>query len=203
MSNTPNDPTRDVDEPGRTDEGGETGDDVRNSAPEVGKTDRGARSPDPETDRTDRSDRVDPADARGADDPGRGSGGDGRVGPGVRKWLGAVVALVGLWIAASPFVYGTAAIPRWNNLAVGGAIALLAAYNAYRMYGGYPGHLGLSSIVAVLGLWSIVAPFLLAFGERGIVWSTVASGIAVAALSAYAVYESRRAAATERAGARA
>lgn len=197
MSNSPNDPDRHADETARThDQRGETGDDadVRNSAPETGKTDRGAPSPDPETDRTGRT-----ADA--GPETGRDSGAGDRTDPGVRKWLTALVALAGLWIAASPFLYGDTTIARWNNVAVGGGILLLAAYNGYRMYERHDSHTGIAGIVALLGLWSVVAPILLEFESEGLFWSTIVTGLVVLGLSAYDVYESRRTRTTARTGA--
>lgn len=201
MSNSPNEPTKRPEESRRSRNGRDEADDaesVRNAAPEAGKTDRGAPSPDPETSR--RGDTDGPL----GDDTGRGPGGaDDRTGPGARKWLSALVSLVGLWIGASPFVYGATTIARWNNLAVGGAVFLLGAYNFYRTNDGQIPHVGIAGIAALLGLWSIVAPFVLGFESRGLIWSTAVSGLVVAALSAYNVYESRRTDATTRTGTRA
>lgn len=111
----------------------------------------------------------------------------------VLKWLSGIVALVGLWIAASPFLYEATQVATWNNLAVGAAIFVLAGYNFYRMMEGDRANVGGSSLVVLLGLWSIVAPFLLAFGTDTLAWSTLASGVAVAILSGYNAYENRRA----------
>lgn len=198
---SPNEPTENPEESSRSQNGRDrAGDDesVRNTAPEAGKTDRGARSPDPETD------RGRDADGQLGDGAGRGSGGSGdRTGPGTRKWLSAVVALVGVWIGASPFLYGDTTIARWNNLAVGGAIALLGAYNLYRANEGQLIHEGIAGLVALLGVWSIVAPVMLGFESRGLFWSTAVSGLVVAALSAYNAYESRRTDAAARTGTRA
>lgn len=199
---SPNEPTENPEEPSRSQDGRDRagdGESVRNTAPEAGKTDRGARSPDPETD------RGRDADGQLGDDADRGSGGGfgDRTGPATRKWLSAVVALVGLWIGASPFLYGDTTIARWNNLAVGGAIALLGAYNFYRAYEGQFLHEGIAGTVALLGVWSIVAPVMLGFESRGLFWSTAVSGLVVAALSAYNAYESRRTDAAVRTGTRA
>lgn len=188
---SPNEPTENPEESSRSQNGrGRAGDDesVRNAAPEAGKTDRGVRSPDPETD------RGRGPDGPLGDDAGRGSrdGSGDRTPPATRKGLSAVVALVGLWIGASPFLYGDTTIARWNNLAVGGAIALLGAYNFYRASEGQFRHEGIAGTAALLGVWSIVAPVMLGFESRGLFWSTAVSGLVVAALSAYNAYESRR-----------
>ena len=108
------------------------------------------------------------------------------------KWLSGVVSLIGLWIAASAFLYETAQVSQWNNAATGGAIFLLAGYGFYRMTKGFRPDVGSTSLTSLLGLWAIAAPFLLAYGSEALVWSTMASGIAVAILSGYNAYESRR-----------
>lgn len=107
-------------------------------------------------------------------------------------WVSGVVSLVGLWIAVSPFLYETAQMSKWNNAVTGGAICLLAGYGFYRMStGGWP-DVGTTSLASLLGLWAVAAPLLLAYGNDALVWSTIASGIAVAILSGYSAYESRR-----------
>jgi hypothetical protein len=126
--------------------------------------------------------------------------GDG-VGSDTLKWVSGVVSLIGLWIAVSPFVYGAGGAPLWNNLVVGGAIFLLAGYGFYRMQQGYRPDVGSTSLTALLGLWAVAAPFLLAYLSEGLVWSTVASGVAVAVLAGYNAYESRRTETPRRTGA--
>ena len=129
--------------------------------------------------------------------------GRARADPDTLRWLGGVVAVIGLWIAASPFVYDATRVALWNNVAVGGAILLLAGYGFYRLSRADRPDVGSTSLAALLGVWAAAAPFLLSFGSDGLVWSTIASGIAVAILSGYNAYESRRsrAARTSRAGA--
>ena len=115
-----------------------------------------------------------------------------RTDPDTLKWLSGIVALVGAWIAASPFVYGAGAAALWNNVAVGVAILLLAGYNFYRVTDGLAPNVGGSSLVALLGVWSVVAPMLLPFASEPLAWSTMASGAAIAVLSGYHAYETRR-----------
>ena len=126
-----------------------------------------------------------------------------RTGTDTLKWLSGVVALVGAWIAASPFVYGAGAAALWNNVAVGVAILLVAGYNFYRTTGGLAPNVGGSSLVALLGVWSVVAPMLLPYASEPLAWSTMASGAAVAVLSGYHAYETRRTGAAAAPGTRA
>lgn len=117
------------------------------------------------------------------------------------KWLSGLAALIGLWILASPFVYESTRAGEWNNIAVGAAILLLAGYNFYRMSNDLLASVGVSSLVALLGLWAFVAPFVIDMGSDGPMWSTVVSGLIVAAVSGYNAYANRKADA--RAGTRA
>lgn len=152
----------------------------------------------------DTDERTDPANA----DPEQGrvdtdEKGRARADSDAIKWVSGVVSLVGLWIAASAFLYETAQTSRWNNVVTGSAIFLLAGYGFYRMSSGDRPDVGSTSLASLLGLWAIAAPFLLAYGSDALVWSTMASGVAVAILSGYNAYESRRAGAPRGSGVRA
>jgi len=109
------------------------------------------------------------------------------------KWVSGIISLVGLWIAISPFVYEATAASLWNNVVVGLAIFLLAGFNYYRMTNDLLASLGVGSLVVLLRLWSIVAPFLLGMVDTGLVWSTIISGVVVAAVSGYNTYANRKA----------
>jgi len=115
---------------------------------------------------------------------------------GAMKWISGLVSLIGLWIAASPFVYDTTEMGLWNNVVVGAAIFLIAGYNFYRMSNGFFASVGSASLVALLGLWTIVAPFVMAFETDAMLWSNVAAGAVVALLAAYNAYANREAQAT-------
>ncbi|MEY7847993.1 SPW repeat protein [Natrarchaeobius sp. A-rgal3] len=129
-----------------------------------------------------------------------------------QKWLSGIVSLIGLWIVVSPFVYEAAAEFTWNNVAVGGAIFLLAGYNFYRIITAHPTSTSVMSLVALLALWILVAPFALEgqfamegleVAAAGLAWSNVVSGIVGAVLAAYIAYAAgRRAPAGTPAGAR-
>ena len=117
--------------------------------------------------------------------------------PAGQKWLSGFVSLIGFWIAVSPTIYETAASITWNNTLVGGAIFLLAGYNYYRISNGSPTSTGVMSLVALLALWTVVAPFAfegriamsgLDVAQLGLVSSNVVSGILMAALAAYIAY---------------
>lgn len=168
------------------------------------------------TDRTDRTgtdrtgtDRTDQTGTRGdrtRTDTGMREGNRGNRDGGrsdMMKYMSGLASLIGLWIAASPFVYEATETALWNNLAVGSVIFLLAGYNYYRLTKQHRIDVGAPSLVALLGLWSLVAPFLLAYGSDSLVWSTMVSGLIVAALAGYNAYRSRETETTTTTGARA
>ncbi|QSW99610.1 SPW repeat domain-containing protein [Haloterrigena alkaliphila] len=106
--------------------------------------------------------------------------------------LSIVIAAVGVWVAVSLlfFEFGEAAL--WNNALVGGVVALAGVYNAYRLSNDIPLSTGVSSLLVLLGLWLVVAPVVLDMPD-GLFWSTIASGLLVAGLAGYNVYEAREA----------
>lgn len=122
---------------------------------------------------------------------------------GTMKILSGIASLIGLWIVASPFVFESTTTAMWNNVIVGAAIFLLAGYNYYRMTNDLYAHAAVSSLVALLGIWALAAPFLLEMGSDALLWSTAISGIVVAALSAYNAYANQKADTRARTGTRA
>lgn len=118
------------------------------------------------------------------------------------RWVSGLVSLIGLWIAVSPFLFDTTATALWNNVVVGLAIFLIAGYNYYRMARNHVASTGSASLVALLGLWALAAPFVIEFETETLAWSNVVAGILVALIAAYNAYASRRAR-TARTGARA
>ncbi len=141
-------------------------------------------------------------DAHGTETQSGGGAGDpetrrGQGEPSGQKWLSGIVSLIGLWVAISPFVYEVMESMLWNNVLVGAAIFLLAGYNYYRIVSSHPTSTGVMSLVALLGLWILVAPFALEgtvamegldVASDGLVWSNVVSGVLTAIFAAYIAY---------------
>lgn len=99
------------------------------------------------------------------------------------KWPIGIAALFGVWLFVSPFVVGASGAHLWNDVVVGAVVAILGAYSGYTRAGSR----GASGLVTLLGLWSIVTPFVYA-GGSGMLWSDVISGIVVAVLAGYDTY---------------
>lgn len=113
--------------------------------------------------------------------------------PGTMKLLAVIVALLGLWIAVSPFVSLLAPVLVVNNVAVGIAILAIAGYNAYRTTRGRLPHVGAAALVALLGLWMIVGTFLLGPVGVGLLWTNVVPGVIVVAIGASNAVATKRA----------
>ncbi|PSP56103.1 hypothetical protein BRC82_02925 [Halobacteriales archaeon QS_1_67_19] len=108
-------------------------------------------------------------------------------------YISAVVALVGTWILISAFVYSPPAVNFWNDVIVGSAIGIIAGYNAVKAGDLERINTGAASLVALLGLWMVVVPFLFETAAAGAFWSDIVSGAIVAVLSGYNAYRSRTA----------
>ena len=111
--------------------------------------------------------------------------------PDALLWISGIVSLIGLWIAASPFVYDTTVTALWNNLLVGAAVFLIAGYNYYRYTTGLRTGVGAMTLVAILGLWTLAAPFLIEMVSDAAFWSNVISGLLIALLAGYVAYAGR------------
>ncbi|WP_293030155.1 hypothetical protein [Natronococcus sp.] len=106
-------------------------------------------------------------------------------------FVSAIVAALGAWVALSVLIYDVGAAGLWNNVLVGGAVFVAGAYNYYRLVNDIPLSVGVGSLVAILGIWLIVAPALLEMVSG--FWSTLVSGLLIAGLAGYNAYEAREA----------
>ncbi|WP_135819966.1 SPW repeat protein [Halostella litorea] len=114
------------------------------------------------------------------------------------KLLAGLASLIGLWVVIAPFIYGdvsgdTLDALGWNNVIVGAAIFLVAGYNYYRMSKGLNVSEAAAGLVALLGLWLVVAPFVAFDTTFELLSSTAISGLVVAAIGAYNAYKGRQA----------
>ncbi|MFP8953051.1 SPW repeat protein [Natrialbaceae archaeon A-arb3/5] len=121
----------------------------------------------------------------------------------VMQWLSALVALLGLWLVASPFLFEATEAAIWNDTLVGTAIFLLAGYNFYRLSKDRLASVGVASLAVLLGLWILISPAVIEMGSNELATSTAIAGLLVAALSAYNAYANNAADVPERARTRA
>jgi hypothetical protein len=90
-----------------------------------------------------------------------------------------IVAGLGLFL--SPWLFGFSAEPyaAWNAWIVGAAIAVIAAAALYAFYEAE------EWVNLVLGIWALIAPWVLGFSAvTAAMWVHVVAGIVVAALAA-------------------
>ncbi len=121
----------------------------------------------------------------------------------VMQWLSALVALIGLYVVASPFIFEATETAIWNDTLIGTAIFLLAGYNFYRLSRDRLASVGAASLTVLLGLWLLIAPSFIEMGSDQLATGTAISGALVALLSAYNAYANNKADAPDRARVRA
>lgn len=109
------------------------------------------------------------------------------------KWISGLAVLLGLWLVITPFAMESTATAMWNNVIVGAAIIILAGFNFYRMSNAQLGNIGVSALVALLGLWALIVPFVFEMGSNDLLWSTAIAGLIIAILGGYNLYATRKA----------
>ena len=119
------------------------------------------------------------------------------------QWLSALIALVGLYIVASPFLFEATEAAIWNNTLVGTGIFLLGGYNFYRLSKDRLASTAIASLAVLLGLWTLASPFFIEMGSNELATGTAISGAIVAGLAAYNAYANNKADTPERTGTRA
>ncbi len=103
-----------------------------------------------------------------------------------------IVALLGAVVALSVVVVDATQPTVWNNVLVGGGVFLAAGYNYVRLTRDVPTSILLTAVIAVGGVWLIIAPAALTMGGWPF-WISLASGLLIAGLAAYTVYDAREA----------
>lgn len=96
--------------------------------------------------------------------------------------------LLGLWLVIAPFLlrYATST-SIGNDITIGIIIALLAAF---RLFGAYRAA-WLSWLNALLGIWLIVAPFILGYDSSSALWNDIIVGLFIAFLGIWSATASR------------
>ncbi|PLW82349.1 hypothetical protein CWI75_11330 [Kineobactrum sediminis] len=101
-------------------------------------------------------------------------------------WTSGINVLAGLWLILAPFALGYSQFEPilWNDVIVGFAIAVFAMFRAARPYHFAP----LSWINFVLGIWLVLAPFILSYTTLGggrAIWNDVTLGVIILVLAAW------------------
>jgi hypothetical protein len=99
------------------------------------------------------------------------------------KILSGINIVLGAWLIIAPFVMGyTDTAAMWNSIIVGVIVAILAWIRAANPASAP----WLSWVNAVLGVWLIIAPFILGFsGMTGSKWTNIVVGVGIAIFGAW------------------
>lgn len=109
------------------------------------------------------------------------------------QWVSALVAVLGLWLVASAFLFEATDQAIWNVALTGTGIFLVAGFNFLRMSRDRLGSVGAAVLAALLGLWMAASPFVMEMGSDEFATSTILSGLLVAAIAAYNAYANSKA----------
>lgn len=106
-----------------------------------------------------------------------------------QKTLNCIVALVGVWEIVAAFIlgYSSSSAAIWDAILLGVAVAVLGGWAA--MTGKQGTIKALEWVNVCLGVWLIVAPFLLGYSSlAGPLWNDIITGIVVVLLEGWALY---------------
>ncbi len=106
------------------------------------------------------------------------------------KVLSWITVVLGVWLIIAPFILTfPSAVAMWNSIIVGVIVLILSWIRAANPASSP----GLSWINAILGLWLIVAPFVLnmATTTMSARWNDIVLGIAVIVFSVWAALATR------------
>lgn len=87
--------------------------------------------------------------------------------------------ILGIWLIISPWIFNyTSGGAKWNQFAFGIAVAVLAGIRYLA-----PSQVWTSWINVLIGIWMIIAPFIISYQRTAAYWNEVLVGIAVALLA--------------------
>ncbi len=99
-----------------------------------------------------------------------------------KHWQDWLSGLIGLWLVATPWVLVTpAGAVTWNFMAVGLAVAILAAseLNMFQPWKEW--------VIAALGVWLLLAPRIMSFQGNEAIWNSAVCGVVIIALAGWAI----------------
>jgi hypothetical protein len=105
------------------------------------------------------------------------------------KAAGAISLIAGLWLIAAPFVLGHSGIGRamWNDVLTGIIVVLLAIVSLAAR----PRNEVLSWLNYLPGVWLLIAPFLLMYGNNAATANDMLVGIVIVGTAAWSAKRSR------------
>jgi drug/metabolite transporter (DMT)-like permease len=114
------------------------------------------------------------------------------------KWISALIALLGLWMAVQAIGVELTAAQFWNDILVGALLIGVGGYNYSQRASERFGNTAVALIAVAAGLWLIAAPFVLGadtgFTETTNVfgfYNDLVVGLLAVILGAYSAYKAR------------
>ncbi len=106
------------------------------------------------------------------------------------RTLSGINVLAGIWLIISPFIFAFSGnlVAMWNDIIVGAIIGIIALVSASRPLRTS----GLNWVNAVLGVWTLFAPFVIAFSTMAALWNNIIVGAIVAVLAVWSVNKAQR-----------
>lgn len=96
-------------------------------------------------------------------------------------WQDWVSTLVGIWLFATPLIFGGESAVVWNFLIVGALVTALALseFSVFNRFSEWA--------IAALGTWMMLAPRIMDFASETLTWNAVICGAVLIALAGWAV----------------
>lgn len=96
-------------------------------------------------------------------------------------WQDWVSILIGIWLFATPFIFGGESGAMWNFLIVGALVASLALseFSVFNRLSEWS--------IAALGTWLLLSPRIMDFTSETLTWNAVVCGAVLIALAGWAV----------------
>jgi hypothetical protein len=106
------------------------------------------------------------------------------------RMLNGLVIVVGFWEALAPYTlgYSRTTVATWNAIIIGEVLVALAVVASILDYIGV--YQTLDWINAGLGLWLVLAPFILSYSATVGMWNDIILGLVIIALATWAALAS-------------
>ena len=110
------------------------------------------------------------------------------------KTASGINLLAGIWLIMAPFLLGYSdfAEPTWNDVLVGVAVVIVAGVKLSKPLSAA----GISWVNVILGVWLIVAPFVLSYEAQNAMWNDIVLGCIIAIFGIWSAVAARGTTAT-------
>lgn len=105
------------------------------------------------------------------------------------KTASGINILAGIWLVIAPFLLGYSDFPEptWNDILVGVAVIIIAGVKMSKPLSAA----GISWVNVILGVWLILAPFVLQYEPRNAMWNDIVLGCIIAIFGIWSAVAAR------------